>query len=88
MEKRECPDGGQESYGGVMWELVKLMKQTRNVTISFVTGDGAWGLCHNSSSCTGMVGMVNRREVDFALGILICWKLSKIVQKHKKSNSF
>ena len=46
-----------------------LIIQTKNVTVGFVSGDGTWGNCQNGSSCTGMVGMVNRKEVDFAIGI-------------------
>ena len=52
-----------------MWELLLLMKKTRNLTITVVTGDGTWGLCYNESSCSGMIGMVNRKEVDFAIGM-------------------
>ena len=52
-----------------MWELILLMKEIRNLTITVVTGDGTWGLCYNESSCSGMIGMVNRKEVDLAIGI-------------------
>ena len=35
--------------------------------------DGLWGNCHSINNCTGMIGMVQRREVDFALGAsLLC----------------
>ena len=46
--------------------MVLLIKQARNLTV--VTGDGYWGKCYNETSCTGMIGMVNRKEVDFAIG--------------------
>ena len=52
-----------------MWELILLMKDIRNLTITVVTGDGTWGFCYNESNCTGMIGMVNRKEVDFAIGM-------------------
>ena len=51
-----------------MWELILMMKEIRNLTITVVTGDGTWGLCYNRSRCSGMIGMVNRKEVDFAIG--------------------
>ena len=67
--KVDCPNGGKESYGGLLWELVLLMKHTRNITFTLIPGDGKWGNCYNKTSCSGMIGMVNREEVDFALGI-------------------
>ena len=45
------------------------MKEIRNLTLTVVTGDGQWGQCYNESSCSGMIGMVNRKEVDFAIGM-------------------
>ena len=53
-----------------MWELILLMKEIRNLTVTVVTGESTWGLCYNESSCSGMIGMVNRKEVDFAIGII------------------
>ena len=63
----ECD--GNLTYGGTFWELLKLIKQARNVTITIMRPDPIeWGVCSGKNNCTGMIGMVNRREVDFALG--------------------
>ena len=68
----ECPDKGNLTYGGALWELLKLVKQARNVTFSILRPPTpTWGFCHGANNCTGMIGMVNRREVDFALGKLM-----------------
>ena len=65
----ECQDKDNETYGGVLWEFLELVKKARNVTITIVRPQ-RWelGLCHGKNNCTGMIGMVNRKEVDFALG--------------------
>ena len=70
-EMNECHDKGSLTYGGVLWELLDLVKLQRNVTFSFLRPPfGAWGLCHGVKNCTGMIGMANRKEVDLALGLL------------------
>ena len=63
-------DGGEESYRGIMWELLTIMKHARNTSFTFVrSADGQWGgTCYTSNNCSGMIGMVNRKEVDLALG--------------------
>ena len=57
------------TYYGVMWDLLLFMQQARNFTFTIVSkADFEWGVCHEVDNCTGMIGMVNRKEVDFALG--------------------
>ena len=74
-ETDECPNKGNLTYGGALWELLKLVKQARNVTFSILRPPNKsgekWGYCHGINNCTGMIGMVNREEVDFALGIFL-----------------
>ena len=66
-----CTDKENETYGGILWEFLKFIKHARNVTFSIVTLPKIeFGFCYGTSNCTGMIGMVNRREVDFALGAL------------------
>ena len=66
-----CTDKKNETYGGILWEFLKFIKHARNVTFSIVTPPKKeFGFCYGTSNCTGMIGMVNRREVDFALGAL------------------
>ena len=70
-----CSDRGSMTYGGALWELLKLVQLSQNVTFSILRPQGSpkWGDCYGHNNCTGMIGMVNRREVDFALGkIFIC----------------
>ena len=66
---------GQETYGGLMWDLIEYIQKARNCTVTVVVPqDKVWGHCHEKDNCTGMIGQVNRQEVDFALGI---WLMSK-----------
>ena len=70
----KCPDKDNETYGGALWELLKLVKQARNVTYSILRPQSShWGICNSQDNCTGMIGMVNRNEVDFALGKSNIW---------------
>ena len=63
------PDG-KESYSGILGKLLTLMQQYRNITFTLLkVPGGVWGNCQSPNNCTGMVGMVNRKEADFALGI-------------------
>ena len=68
----KCLDQDKMTYGGALWEFLEFVKLARNVTYSILRPpDGSWGVCHGVNNCTGMIGMVNRAEVDFALGILV-----------------
>ena len=63
-------DNGQESYRGLLWDLVEYVQKARNCTFTVVIPpDGLWGNCYGNNNCTGMIGLVNRSEVDFAIGI-------------------
>lgn len=67
---QRCHEGGKVTYGGALWELLKFMEQARNVTFSIKrTSGGNWGHCHEKDNCTGMIGVVNRKEADLAIGI-------------------
>ena len=48
-----------------------IMKQAKNISFTLVgSSDGLWGgTCYSSNNCSGMIGMVNRKEVHMALGI-------------------
>ena len=65
---KDCPKGNM-SYSGVLWELLLIMQHTRNISFTILmTPNSAWGTCFSKNNCTGMVGMVNRDEVDLAIG--------------------
>ena len=67
--EEDCP--GERKYSGIMWDLLMFMKKARNFTFTLVhETDYVWGVCYETNNCTGMVGMVNRKEVDFAIGRL------------------
>ena len=67
----ECSNN-MTTYSGALWDLLKLVKLARNVTFEILRPPSppTWGYCYGENNCTGMIGMVNRREVDFAIGIL------------------
>ena len=70
------PDGewehpqGRVTYSGIMWDILMLMKRTKNCTFTVVPSiDGLWGgTCYGLNNCTGMIGMANRKDIDFAIG--------------------
>ena len=66
----DCPNGTDTIYYGILWDVLMMMKQHKNVTITMVDiEDGYWGgTCYDTNNCTGMIGTVNRKEADLALG--------------------
>ena len=61
---------GTDTYSGVIWEFMEYIKEARNCTYKMVrSSDGLWGHCYGINNCTGMLGQVNRKEVDFAIGL-------------------
>ena len=66
---RNLDKNGQESYSGILWDFVEYIQKARNCTFTVVIPpDELWGICYGNNNCTGMIGLVNRREVDFAIG--------------------
>ena len=60
------------TYGGALWELLKLIQHAQNVTFSILRApDHEWGVCYAKDNCTGMIGVINRKEADFAIGIFM-----------------
>ena len=66
----DCPVGEDRVMGGFMLDLLMFMKEQRNFSFTLVHSvDGLWGgSCHGGNNCSGMIGMVNRKEVDLAIG--------------------
>ena len=63
-------NNGQDVFGGMLGKMIDYFKLARNCTFQVVIpDDGLWGNC-NEENCTGMIGLVNRSEVDFALGMV------------------
>ena len=66
----KCSDRGSMTYGGALWELLKLVQLSQNVSFSILRPPSSpkWGDCYGMNNCTGMIGMVDRKEVDLAIG--------------------
>ena len=63
-------ENGIDKYSGLFWDFMEYIKDTRNCTYKLVgSPDGLWGNCFGINNCTGMIGQVNRKEVDFAIGL-------------------
>ena len=61
---------GMNTYSGMLWDVMEYFKQARNCTYTLVRSpDGLWGDCYGINNCTGMLGQVNRKEVNFAIGL-------------------
>ena len=61
-------------YSGVMLQLLEYVRLSLNFTKEIRRPpDGQWGFVHKNRTVTGMVGMVSRNEVDFALGEHQCF---------------
>ena len=63
----ECPNGGERTYSGIMWDLINFMAEKENFTVSYVESPDVCGMCFDRHNCSGMTGMVNRGEVDIAI---------------------
>ena len=62
-------DGNTMNHKGIMWDLLLFMQKFKNFTFTFISEAGnVWGHCHSMNYSTGMIGMVTRKKVDFALG--------------------
>ena len=63
-------ENGIDKYSGLMWDFMEYIKSARNCSYKLVgSPDGLWGNCYGINNCTGMIGQVNRKEVDFAIGL-------------------
>ena len=62
---------GKEKVDGLILEFLEYLQSARNCTFTYVRPhDGLWGYCNDRNNCTGMLGLVNRKEADFALGLV------------------
>lgn len=59
---------GDDTISGPFGDYLRYIMEARNCTFTIVTPpDGKWGNCNGSENCTGVIGLVARREVDFAI---------------------
>ena len=69
----ERDKNGTDKYSGMSWDLLQMIQKGTNCTFTIVRPqDGLWGNCYGINNCSGMIGMVQRKEVDFAIGIFSC----------------
>ena len=62
---------GQDIVGGLLGKILDYLKGARNCTFKVVVpDDGLWGNCYGKNNCSGVIGLVDRKEVDFAIGII------------------
>ena len=62
---------GKDTYSGLVWDFMEYIREARNCTFAIVRPhDGQWGVCYGNNNCSGMIGLVNRKEVDFAIGLV------------------
>ena len=72
IEWDESCHEGTLTYAGALGDLLKFIQHARNATVSILIEPyGEWGVCYGKDNCTGMIGMVNRKEADFAVGMFI-----------------
>ena len=64
----EKNDRGQDTISGPVGDYLKYLSQARNCSFTIVTPpDEKWGHCNGPNNCTGVIGLVARNEVDFAI---------------------
>ena len=57
-----------DGYGGYFGDMLQFLQDSRNCSFKFLTTkDRQWGKCSGINNCTGMIGMINRKEADFAV---------------------
>ena len=66
-------NNGKVVYSGVMKKVMDYLRSSMNLTTVVVRPpDGYWGSKDSETGrWSGMVGMVHRNEVDFALGTFL-----------------
>ena len=68
MTTKENVDGSV-SLEGPVGEVIMFWQKARNFTFTLVRPtDQFWGHCQEPNNCSGMIGQVHRKEVDFAIG--------------------
>ena len=67
---KTLPDGGK-TLSGQIGDAISFWHYARNFTYTLVKPeDGLYGNCARHNNCSGMIGMVHRNEVDFAIGLM------------------
>ena len=60
---------GTIEYSGFMYDALVFLSESLNFTYKIISSpDGKWGVGDENGNWNGMLGMVKRNEVDFALG--------------------
>ena len=65
-------ENGQYVVAGLTGKFLEYVKNARNCTFEVVIpSDKQFGMCYSENNCTGTLGLVNRTEVDFAIGDIL-----------------
>ena len=60
---------GEVEAKGYLWDYINFVLSARNCTHTLMISPyKQLGYCPMPNNCTGLTGMVNRNEVDFAIG--------------------
>ena len=66
----DVDQNGTETPRSMLWEPVEYWQKARNFTFTLVRPpDDRWGHCEGKHNCTGLLGLLIRKEVDFAIGM-------------------
>ena len=75
----ECLDKDDLTFGGALWDFLKVVKILRNVTFSIVSPPTpTWGICYQVNNCTGMI-VIPGAFVCFLMVVVICSVFAIIV---------
>ena len=65
-------ENGHAIFSGLLGDFIEYIQRARNCTFTVVIPPDPWqekwGDCYANNTCYGMLGLVNRSEVDFAIG--------------------
>ncbi|XP_076035263.1 uncharacterized protein LOC143021546 [Oratosquilla oratoria] len=62
-------DGEMTKYSGIMWHILSIIADKMNFDFEILQPpDGLWGVETDNGSWNGMLGMIDRGEVNFSLG--------------------
>ena len=82
-----------QKYSGFVYNVFDLIRQSCNFSFTFVQSkDGSYGSLSEDGNWTGLIGLLDRNEADFAINDLsvvfdraqVCTKTSKESKKQER----
>ena len=66
---RSTGNSASEPYRGPIWMILKYLQEALNFTFELKRPlDGTVGYIYENGSWSGMIGMINKSEVDLGIG--------------------